>query len=160
GEAEVVRRIFEMYANGQSPRTIAAQLNAEGVPSAGAQWKRKTRRSDGKWLASAVSAMLDNERYVGRIIWNKTHWVRSATDSRKRRKVPNPESEWIVREDENVRIVSDALWRRVKARQAQQSKLLGVKIRGGLRKHRTAGRTKYLLSGLLRCAACEASFVL
>ncbi len=31
-QAEVVRRIFTMYADGMSPRTIAAELNKEGVP--------------------------------------------------------------------------------------------------------------------------------
>jgi site-specific DNA recombinase len=38
--AAVVRRIFELYANGASPRTIAMTLNDEGVPSPGSQWKR------------------------------------------------------------------------------------------------------------------------
>ena len=33
GEADVVLRIFEMYANGQSAKRIAEILNAEGVPS-------------------------------------------------------------------------------------------------------------------------------
>ena len=49
--AEIVRRIFTMYADGMSPRRIAAQLNAEGVPSPGATWRRKTRRTDAKWVA-------------------------------------------------------------------------------------------------------------
>lgn len=34
-EATVVGRIFEMYASGLSPRSIAARLNAEDVPSPG-----------------------------------------------------------------------------------------------------------------------------
>lgn len=31
-KAEIIRRIFEAYANGQSPRAIAAALNADRVP--------------------------------------------------------------------------------------------------------------------------------
>ena len=34
-EAEVVRRIFQLFAAGESPRAIARQLNAEGVPGPG-----------------------------------------------------------------------------------------------------------------------------
>lgn len=34
-QAEVVLRIFMMYADGQSPRAIAETLNAENVPSPG-----------------------------------------------------------------------------------------------------------------------------
>lgn len=77
-EAAVVRRIFEMYASGLSPRSIAARLNAGGVPSPGASWSRKStgrnskRRS--KWVASAIhgdvrrgSGILNNERYIGRM---------------------------------------------------------------------------------------------
>jgi len=43
---------------------------------------------------------------------------------------------------------SRALWQRVKARQAQRSHDLGVKVKGGLR--RIVRQPKYLLSGLLR----------
>jgi site-specific DNA recombinase len=38
-QAAVVRRIFEPYADGVSPRNIAARFNVEGVPSPGASWK-------------------------------------------------------------------------------------------------------------------------
>jgi site-specific DNA recombinase len=54
GHAQVVQRIFELYADGMAPRSIAAKFNEEGVPSPGASWKRTERRTDGKWLASAI----------------------------------------------------------------------------------------------------------
>ena len=57
-EAAVVRRIFDMYASGLSPRSIAARLNAEGVPSPGASWSRKSSGRNSKrrckWVASAI----------------------------------------------------------------------------------------------------------
>jgi site-specific DNA recombinase len=71
GQAAIVRRIFELYANGASPRTIAMTLNDEGVPSPASQWKRTSRRKSG-WLASAIhgdvergSGILNNPRYIG-----------------------------------------------------------------------------------------------
>ena len=43
-QALIVVRIFQMYADGMSPRAIAEQLNVERVPSPGSYWNRKTRR--------------------------------------------------------------------------------------------------------------------
>jgi DNA invertase Pin-like site-specific DNA recombinase len=48
-QAEVVRRIFRLYADGMSPRAIADTLNRERVPSPGSLWNRTKRRSGG-WL--------------------------------------------------------------------------------------------------------------
>jgi hypothetical protein len=91
-EAAVVRRVFELYADGMSPRGIASLLNDEQVPSPGAKWKRVTRRGDGKWLASAIhgdvnrgTGILNNRRYVGVVSWGRSEWKRSAADSVKRR---------------------------------------------------------------------------
>ena len=62
-----------------------------------------------------------------------------------------------MRTDERLRIVSDDLWKRVKARQVLQSRSAGERVKTGLSRRRPG---KYLLTGLLRCAACEASFQL
>jgi len=165
-QATIVRRVFEMYAAGSSPRSIAATLNAEGVPSPGSSWKRNSRRKS-RWLGSAIwgnpergLGILNNEQYIGRIIWNRCRWVRSATDSSKRRCVINPKSEWIERQEPRLRIVSDALWQRVRARQTKQVETVGARVKGKSRKrHSGAGRpARYLLSGLLRCGICDASF--
>ncbi len=91
-QAAIVRRIFQMYADGWSARNIAARFNAEGVPSPGATWKRTKRRTDGKWLASAIhgdqrcgTGILNNRRYIGVILWGRSEWKRSAADSAVRR---------------------------------------------------------------------------
>jgi site-specific DNA recombinase len=45
-EAAVVRRIFDDYAGGISPRTIAKRLNEEGVPGpSGREWRDTTIRA-------------------------------------------------------------------------------------------------------------------
>jgi site-specific DNA recombinase len=163
-QAAVVRRIFELYADGTSPRNIAARLNAEGVLSPGASWKRTVRRTDGKWLASAIhgdvkrgTGILNNRRYTGVVSWGRTEWTRSASDSSDRR-VKVLESARVERTDERLRIVSDDLWQRVKARQAAQRRDVGLRVVKGLRRH--VRPAKHLLSGLLRCSACHATFVL
>ena len=70
-------------------------------------------------------------------------------------------------QDERLRIVPQKLWDAVRARQALRSAELGARIKEG--KRHSASRTnapgsgappRYLLSGLLRCGVCGASFVL
>ena len=168
-QAAVVVRIFQMYADGMSPRAIAEQLNAEGVPSPGSTWNRKARRKSG-WSMTAIAGdpkrgvgVLNNELYRGRLIWNRSRWLRSAADSSKRKCVPNPESEWIVYDDPSLRIVDQALWDRVKARQQAQSDKIGERIQAGLPKKsaKSTGRTpRYLFSSVLKCGACGSSYTI
>ncbi len=41
--AAAARRVFETYAEGMYPRSIASEPNADGVPSTGASWNRTDR---------------------------------------------------------------------------------------------------------------------
>src|SRR5215469_5455718 len=124
-EAAIVRRVFEMYASGICPRSIAAKLNADKVPSPGSSWNRTVRRKSG-WIASAIhgditrgSGILNNARYTGVVTWGRTQWKRGAADSLKRRVVMNAKPLHEAR-DERLRIVPQDLWDEVKARQTQR----------------------------------------
>jgi site-specific DNA recombinase len=167
-QAAIVRRIFEMYAEGSSAKTIAATLNREGVPSPGASWSRSARRRAG-WLCSAIAGdpargtgILNNESYRGVVIWNRSRWIRSAADSANRRAVANPRSEWIVQRDESLRILSDELWERVKYRQRLRAQTVGARVRAGLSRNEAAtGREpRYIFSGWLTCSECGARFTM
>lgn len=168
-EAEIVRRIYQLYADGKSPRAIADGLNCDHVPAPGASWARTERRQRG-WVASALhgdgkaSGILHNPLYRGEIVWNRVRWVRSAANSNSRRRVENPRSEWIVRAEPRLRIVPQKLWERVRARQRARTQDVGERVKRGL-SHVAAnhtGRTpsRYLLSGLLKCSECGAVYTL
>ncbi len=75
------------------------------------------------------NGILNNPLYRGRVVWNRVKWVRSAADSTRRRQVPNPRSEWIEHQEERLRIVSEALWESVKARQQSQAHALGDRVK-------------------------------
>ena len=97
------------------------------------------------------------------MIWNRSRWIRGAADSQRRRQVQNPKSAWIVRDDSALRIVPDAIWNVVKARQARQAAEVGARIRRGLSKHdarRTGRQPRYLFSGLLICGQCGSRFTI
>jgi site-specific DNA recombinase len=168
-QAAIVVRIFTMFADGYSPRAISEKFNSEQVPSPGAKWNRDSRRKAG-WVASVIHGnpvrglgILNNECYRGAVIWNRSKWIRSASDSSRRRQVQNPKSEWIVRQDERLRIVSDELWQRVRARQADQTHRIGERVKSGMSKAqaiRTGAGPKFLLSSLLRCADCGSSLAI
>lgn len=62
-QAEVIRRIFEMYVNGTGARKIALTLTDDGIPSpTGIAWNQKT-----------ILKILDNEKYTGDTLWQKTY---------------------------------------------------------------------------------------
>jgi DNA invertase Pin-like site-specific DNA recombinase/Skp family chaperone for outer membrane proteins len=163
-QAHIVIEIFSRYRDGESALSIAADLNARRIPSPGANWNRDLRRRGG-WVMSCIAGdpkrgigILNNELYRGRIVWNRSRWIRSAADSKQRRQVQNPPLAWIVRQDESLRIIPEALWNAVKARQTQRADEIGTRVREGL-KLRTAGRQPgYLFSGLLRCGVCGSNF--
>ncbi|MGD0982190.1 MAG: recombinase family protein [Acidimicrobiales bacterium] len=63
--APVVRRIFELFDAGVGCRSIAARLEAEGLPSPGEVGPTRHPRSAGVWGGSVVHAILLNPRYLG-----------------------------------------------------------------------------------------------
>ena len=162
-----VRRIFEWYADGKSPRWIAGELNRLKVPSPGARWRRTVRRSDGKWLASAVAGdpkrgvgILNNELYHGVHVWNRTQRVKEedGPDSFERR----PESDRITVLVPELRVVAEQLWTRVKARQREQQERAGARVSAGLTRTaaaRTGKRPQYIFSGMCKCSLCGSNFV-
>jgi len=140
--AAVVREIFARYSRGETMKAIVEDLNARRVPSAGAAWKREARRSDGRWLVSAMHAILHNETYVGRVIYGRRQFVKHPTTG-KRVAREAPPSEWIVNDMPELAIVERELWDRVQAR-------LGVNVGAA----QSRAKPTYVLSGLLICGEC------
>jgi DNA invertase Pin-like site-specific DNA recombinase len=140
-EAAVVRRIFNLYAEGQGLGVIADALNAERVraPQDGASKKRAGHG----WSKNQIGSMLRNERYIGRVVWNKRKWIK--VDG-KRRPRDRPQSEWKVREEPALAIIDPGTWARVQARIKANAVGPGRPGRSGYLDH--------VLSGLLRCGAC------
>jgi DNA invertase Pin-like site-specific DNA recombinase len=78
-EAAVVRRIFQEFAAGHSPRTIALALNRNGIPGPqGRAWGPSTIY--GNWRRG--TGILNNELYVGRLVWNRQRYVKNPATRR------------------------------------------------------------------------------
>jgi DNA invertase Pin-like site-specific DNA recombinase len=148
-QAAIVRRIFRAFAEGMSPKAIAKALNAEAIPGpSGATWSPSTIHGNPK----RGIGILNNELYVGRLVWNRQHFMKDS-DTGKRQARPNPPSEWVSKQVEDLRIIDEAIWQAAKGRQQSTRSLIG---RGIVR----ARRPKYLFSGLTRCGECGGGFTL
>jgi len=150
-EAAVVERIFREFIAGVSPKQIAKNLNREGVAGPfGGAWSPSTIYGNAK----RGTGILNNELYVGRLIWNRLRYVKNP-DTGKRVSRLNPSSEWMTRDVPALRIVPEDLWTSAKARQDQTRH--AMKAAGNIGR---AKRPQYLFSGLTKCGVCGAGFIM
>jgi hypothetical protein len=145
-QAKVVRRIFAEMVAGASPKAIVAGLNRDRIPSpTGRDWNPNTIRGSGKWGCG----ILRNAQYVGRLVWNRTRWVRDPDTKRKVRQLRDP-GEIMVSNVPELRIVDESDWNAVQA-------LLANRAQPENRRRPT--RPTYLLSGKVRCGICDNAYV-
>ena len=151
-DAKVVVRIFREYSLGVSPRELAKKLNREAVigPS-GSSWGPSTINGN----RERGTGILNNELYIGRIVWNRQRYMKDPTTG-KRRSRPNPEKDWVTTEVPDLRIVPQDLWEAVKARQAGMARRTRPDTKRA--EFWELQRPRYLLSGLIKCGVCGASY--
>ncbi|WP_424511193.1 recombinase family protein [Rhodovulum steppense] len=158
-EAAIVRRILTEYAQGKSPLKIAAQLNEEGIPAP----RPRKKQPVGHWRQNTLNGnvsrgtgILNNELYVGKRVWNRLRYSKDPK-TRKRTSRLNAPDAWQVCDVPDLRIVDDALWDAVKARQRAHALARGLidsTDRNGLSASQGLRRRTYLVSGLLECGCC------
>ncbi|WP_142780932.1 recombinase family protein [Agrobacterium sp. T29] len=152
-QAEIVRWIFEQYANGSAPAAIALNLNERRVPAPQENyWRDDTIRGDGK----RRSGILHNELYIGRLVWNRRQY-RKNPDTGRRAARHDSDDQWVVNENANLRIISDALLARVKARQAEVGELFTHTTTNRLN---ASHRPSYRLSGILESTECGGPYTI
>lgn len=74
-EAEVVRKIFDLYIQGNGVRKIKRYLEEHGI---------KTVTGKSEWSTSTIDRMLSNEKYVGEVRMQKTFTADFLTGRRAR----------------------------------------------------------------------------
>ena len=106
----MVRRIFRAYAAGESPKRIAVMLNGEGLPGPrgkaepGKAWSPSTLNGN----RARGSGILNNELYIGRLVWNRLTYVKYP-DTGKRRSRQRAAEELIVSDVPALRIIDQPL---------------------------------------------------
>ena len=144
-QAEVVRRIAALYAQGMTPRAIANRLNVDAVPSP----------RGGLWNANVIgghrargTGILRCDIYAGVKLWNRLE-VRRDPRTGKRLSRARPESEWKRTPVPHLRIIDDETWAAIKARQRAEA---------GHRPEQLVKKRGGVFSGLLKCGVCGASY--
>ncbi len=160
-QASVILGIFTMYRDGHGFKSIARTLNCDAerdYPELSQKYFQGVRPgaprkgTTGSWSPSVVREMLLRERYVGKVPWGEHKKVyKGGTQIRLRNDV------FLHTERPDLRIIPDELWNAV------QKRIAGMRVA-----HQTSidaltassGRaSRYLLSGLGRCAICGSRIV-
>ena len=63
-EAEIVRKIFDLYLQGNGVRRIKKYLEEHGI---------KTVTGKAVWSTSTIDRILSNEKYIGQVLMQKTY---------------------------------------------------------------------------------------
>jgi hypothetical protein len=152
-EAKVVRAIFRDYAAGLSPRAIAKKLNQKVTPGpSGRLWRDTTIRGH----YTRATGILNNELYLGRLVWNRLTYLKDPKSGRRRSRL-NPPKLWIIKEVPALRIIEDDLWEAVKARQGSIRESDRVANARATRFWERR-RSHHLLSGLVYCGECGSHY--
>lgn len=129
-EAELVRRIFRLYLEGYGKQAIANILFEEGAPSC----------LGGEWSATTVASILQNEKYIGDLLLQKTYITDHITKASKKNK---GEMRQYFIQDDHEAIISREAFEEVKAEHARRLAKYG----------NSTGETSEL-SSRIRCGIC------
>ncbi len=148
-QADIVRRIFQMFTTGSSPIAIAKTLNEEGISGPESRaWRDTTIRGH----ALRGTGILRNELYVGRLIWNRLHYMRDP-QSGKRISRLNPESAWVRHDVPELRIIDEATWTEAQQR-LRVMRLESGADEPGRNRFWERRRSVHLLTQKIFCGCC------
>lgn len=139
-EADIVRRVFRDFIEGMSISEIAGALQREGV---------KTPGGKGKWYPSTVVSMIQNEKYQGDLLLQKTYTVDFLT---KERRLNHGQLPQYLVENAHDPIVPREVFM---IAQGEMLRRQAERYEDGKRPYTFNG---YTLSGITRCGICGAPF--
>lgn len=129
-EAEIVKRIYRLFLQGKTYTRIAKELTVDGIPTPGGKTK---------WRASTVSSILQNEKYRGDGLLQKSFTVDYLT---KKKKINEGEIPQYYVEGDHEAIIPpetfDLVQREIEKRRKDGKKRSGV----------------HLFSSKIRCGEC------
>ncbi len=144
-QAEVVRKIFDLYLQGLSFRQIKSYLESQEI---------KTITEKEIWDTKTIQRMLKNEKYKGDTMLQKTFTEDFMTG--KKSKNIGQRSRYYIK-DSHLAIVTSDIFDKVQEEMAKRARLV-VKDDGTVESSGSKYNGKYLLSNLLVCGDCGASF--
>lgn len=145
-EAKVIREIFERYYSGGSQQDICDYLNSSGIPAP---------NGNNEWSRATVIKILQNEKYKGDVITQKTYCIDLMNHKRVKNTGQLPQH-YIT--DHHEAIIDRDMFDRVQFEYARRNaiKKSSPYIDEGPKKSKYS--SKYALTELLVCGKCGASY--
>lgn len=148
--AKVVRKIFEMYANGYGYHKICEYLNENNIPPRSVYKKQKGSKfvcsscdlNTVRWNPDTIAQMLRNEAYIGNLVQGKKTSL--GYKVHKFKKVP--EKDWCRIENAHEPIIDIETWNKVQ-------KILGT------HSSPTKNGEIHYLSRKVYCTCCDKAFM-
>jgi len=141
-EAEIVRRIFRLFLEGSSYVQIAKILESEG---------KLTVTGKTEWCPSVIDQMLENEKYMGDALLQKTYTVDFLT--KKRVKNQGIVQQYYI-QDNHEAIIPKELFYRVQEEKARRASLCKSAATRRAKKEQSKYSSKYSLSDIMICKEC------
>ena len=135
-EAEIVRNIFNSYAQGKGFRTIANELKMQGV----------TNKNGNDFSLTTLKRIIKNEKYKGTLICGKRHknyWTKQYEN--------NDKSEWIIHENAIPAIVDIDTWQKANDILHDKRRELNMEEKSAIYGYYNGS---YPLSSKIKCGKC------
>ncbi|MBR5091717.1 MAG: recombinase family protein [Ruminiclostridium sp.] len=143
-QAETVRLIFNMFLDGASYRNIADKLIEQNTPNA---------RGAVKWSISTISSILQNEKYTGDALLQKTYTVDCIS---KKTKKNTGELPMYYVSDHHAAIIDRETFNKVQVEITRRNSL--KKASGSITNNNGHYSAKYALTERMYCAECGAAY--
>lgn len=139
-QAETVKRIYREYLEGASCQQIARGLERDGI---------RTARGNTRWHDSSIRLILENEKYMGDALLQKTYTV----DFLKKKRIKNNgEMPQYYIEDDHEAIIPKELFMRVQEEMARRSSERDLNGR------RQGFSANHAFSHMVTCECCGEHF--
>ena len=143
-QAEIVRRIFSRYLMGDSVSRICRDLEADGI---------KTVRGNDTWSPSVIQGMLQNEKYIGDALLQKTYIADLFTHQSRKNMGELPK--YYVHNCHPA-IIDRATFQKVQEELARRSSKKRTSAKAKTEQGKYSG--KYALSELMICGECGSPY--
>lgn len=143
-EAQHIRKIYEMYLDGNSLDQIKAELESNGV---------ETKTGSKTWNKAIIQSILTNERYCGDLLMQKTFTENCITKKVKKNRGEMPK--YLVK-DNHPAIIDRVTFKRVQMEMARRSCVRKTSDKSITEQGKYSG--KFALTDILICGECGSPY--
>jgi len=155
--AETVRRIFHLYLQGYSAKSICHLLEDEGIPTPTQHKKHQRFTYENQksiefsqkynfWSETTVKRFLRNETYIGKLIQG----TQKKLSYKDKKVVSVPKEQWIVIDDHHAPIIDAETFYKVRSL---------LSSRRMVYPNQTGSKKVHVLAGKLRCKDCGSTLI-